>query len=202
MPTETLIGLAAYALAALWTPGPNNIMLASSGAVYGWRRTQPHAFGVVLGFAVMLFSISLGLGQAFEQSALLRRTLTWAGLAAMLYLAWRIARAGPPPSAEAADMRQSKPLSFWQAAGFQWINPKAWVLCIGVSATYLSGLAPVKEAAAATAVFGVLGMTSCQGWTLFGTGLGRILGTGWRLRAFNAAMGALLAASALWLVLE
>ena len=198
MPTDTLFALAAYALATLWTPGPNNMMLASSGATFGWWRTQPHAWGVGVGFAAMLFAVALGLGEVIERSALLRGALTWIGLAAMLYLAWRIGSAGPSEARAGA----AKPLNFAQAAGFQWINPKAWVMCIGVGATYVSGAAPVREAAAAAGVFFVLGIGSSQGWTLFGKAIGRILGEGWALRVFNAAMGLLIAASALWLVLE
>lgn len=195
MSAETLAALIAFAFAAVWTPGPNNMMLASSGATFGWRRTLPHAMGVALGFPLMVFLVAVGLGEVFRASALFREVLAWAGFAVMLWLAWRIATAGAAKGA-----RRARPLSFVEASGFQWINPKAWVMAIGVSATYASGAAPLTEAALVAAVFVVAGLTSSQGWCLFGTAMGRLLGTGWRLRLFNGAMGALLAASALWLV--
>jgi len=197
MTPETLIALAGFALAGVWTPGPNNVMLAASGATFGWRATLPHAMGVALGFPMMLFLVGLGLGELFRSQPLFRTGLAWAGCAVMLWLAWRIATAGPP-----GDARRSRPLSFVEATGFQWINPKAWVMAIGVSATYASGAAPLMEAAIAAAVFALAGLTSANGWAAFGAALGRLLGTGRRLRAFNAAMGLMLAASALWLVIE
>jgi threonine/homoserine/homoserine lactone efflux protein len=196
--TQTLLALAGFAFAGTWTPGPNNMMLAASGATFGWRATLPHAMGVALGFPAMLFLIALGLGEAFEHSPALREGLAWTGCAVMLWLALRIATAAP-----AGDGRtgRGRPLGFLEASAFQWINPKAWVLAIGVAATYASGVAPVLEAALAALVFALAGLTSSQGWSGFGAALGRLLGRGPRLRAFNAAMGGLLALSALWLVL-
>lgn len=196
MEAETLLALTAFALAAVWTPGPNNMMLAASGATFGWRRSVGHAMGVALGFPLMLFLIALGLGEVFERSAALRLALSWIGFAVMLWLAWRIATAGPARSGARA-----RPLNFLEASGFQWVNPKAWVMAIGAAATFIRGADPVVEAAIAAAVFVAAGLTSSQGWVLFGTAIGRLLGTGPKLRAFNAAMGVLLALSALWLVL-
>lgn len=196
MDTDTLLALTGFALASVWTPGPNNVMLAASGATFGWRRSVPHAMGVALGFPLMLFLICLGLGQVFERSAIMRDALAWGGFAVMLWLSWRIATAGP-----AKQGSRSRPLSFVEASGFQWINPKAWVMAIGAAATYASGADPVLEAAIAAGIFVLAGLSSSQGWLIFGTGIGRLLGTGWRLRLFNGAMGALLALSALWLVL-
>lgn len=197
MPIETLLALAGFAFASTWTPGPNNTMLAASGAIFGWRRTLPHAMGVALGFPVMLFLVALGLGAVFERNPGFRLALTWAGFAALLYLAWRIGRAGA-----AEGQTRARPLSFLEASAFQWINPKAWILAIGASATYASGAEPLREAAIAAAVFCLSGLTSSQGWTMFGMSVGRLLGRGWRLRAFNLAMAGLLVLSALWLVLD
>ncbi len=197
MDLDTLIALAAFAFAATWTPGPNNMMLAASGATFGWRATLPHALGVAIGFPAMLFLVAIGLGEAFQRSGLLREGLAWAGCAVMLYLAWRIATAGP-----ARAGRRARPLSFLEASAFQWINPKAWVLAIATGASFASGAAPLLEAGIAAAVFLVSGLTSSQGWSGFGAAIGRLLGEGPRLRAFNATMGALLAVSAVFLVLE
>ena len=196
MEAETLLALAAFALATVWTPGPNNMMLAASGATFGWRRSVGHAMGVALGFPLMLFLIALGLGEVFQRSGTLRTALSWIGFTVMLWLAWRIATAGPARSGSRA-----RPLNFLEASGFQWVNPKAWVMAIGAGATFVRGADPVTDAAIAAAVFVAAGLTSSQGWLIFGTAIGRLLGTGPKLRAFNALMGALLALSALWLVL-
>lgn len=197
MDAEILLALVGFAFVTTWTPGPNNMMLAASGATFGWRATLPHALGVALGYPLMVFLVALGLGEVFQRSPALRTGLAWAGFAVMLWLAWRIA------TADAARARaRSRPLRFHEAAAFQWINPKGWAMAIGVSATYASGAEPVLEAAIAAAVFVLAGMTSSQGWAVFGAGIGKLLGSGLRLRLFNMTMGLLLAASALWLVLD
>lgn len=195
MDADTLLALTGFALATVWTPGPNNMMLASSGATFGWRRSVPHAMGVALGFPLMLFLIALGLGEVFQRSGTFRLVLAWGGFAVMLWLAWRIATAGPAKSGS-----RSRPLNFIEASGFQWINPKAWVMAIGAAATYVRGADPMVEATIAAAIFVAAGLSSSQGWVLFGTAIGRLLGSGTRLRLFNGAMGLLLALSALWLV--
>jgi len=196
---EILAALAAFALATVWTPGPNNVMLAASGATFGVRRTVRHALGVALGFPLMLFAVALGLGEAFRAEPALREAIAWVGFAVMVWLAWRIGTARPP---DEDGPRRSRPLSFLTAVAFQWVNPKAWVMAIATAATYASGARPGLEAAVAAAVFAIAGLSSAFGWAAAGAALGRVLGRGWRLRAFNAAMGLLLALSALWLVTE
>lgn len=194
---DTLAALAAFAFASTWTPGPNNMMLAASGASFGWRATLPHALGVALGFTLMVFLIALGLGEVFERSPALRTGLAWTGFAVMLWLAWRIAAADPTrPGAG-----RPRPLRFHEAAAFQWVNPKAWAMAIAVSAAYVRGRNPVAEAAVVAGVFLAAGLTSSQAWAVFGAGMARVLGTPGRVHAFNRLMAALLALSALWLVI-
>lgn len=180
--------LFAVAVAAVFTPGPNNAMLSASGASFGMRRTEPHALGVALGFPVMIFAVALGLGRAFQESELLREALRWGGAALLVWLAWRIARSGGP----GGGTRRARPFTFWEAAAFQWINPKAWVMCVGVIAQFVDGAAPVMDALTAAAVFAVAGMASAHAWAGFGAAMGKWLGEGRRLRAFNVAMAALL----------
>ena len=197
MELQILLALTGFAFATTWTPGPNNMMLAASGATFGWRLTVPHALGVGLGFPLMVFLIALGLGEVFQRSQMLQTGLTWGGFVVMMYLAWRIATAGA-----AKAHSRTRPLRFHEAAAFQWVNPKAWVMAIGVSATYARGDDPISDAAIIAAVFVCAGLTSSQTWAAFGAGIGQALGTGTRLRAFNITMGLLLVACALWLVLD
>lgn len=187
---ERIVAITSFAFAGTWTPGPNNMMLANSGASFGFRRSIPHALGVALGFPTMAFAVSLGLGEAFQQSALLRETLRWAGAAMLLYLAWRVATASAAPGDGAATGR---PFTFVEAAAFQWINPKAWMMAIGVASTYLVGAAPLSEAAVIAAAFIAAGVTSAHAWAAFGAGMRGWLSKGRRLRYFNMAMGAALA---------
>jgi threonine/homoserine/homoserine lactone efflux protein len=195
---EDLLALAAFAFAGTWTPGPNNAMLAASGANFGFRRTVPHAMGVIFGLGVMCFALGLGLGEVFQHSALLREALRWVGAAAMLYIAWRIATAAAPGKGRVG----ARPLSLLQAAGFQWINPKAWLMCLGALSLFASGAAPITEAAAISGAFIVSGLTSAPSWTLFGRAAGRWLGQGRRLQAFNWAMAALVVAGVVLLLTD
>ncbi|MEM8852561.1 MAG: LysE family translocator [Pseudomonadota bacterium] len=193
---DVLVALFLFAFAASVTPGPNNVMLASSGATFGLRRTVPHILGIIVGFPLMVFSITLGLGEVFRTQPALQKAIAWIGFVVMMWLAWRIARQHATASKGA-----SEPLGFLGAALFQWVNPKAWVACIAVAATYATGAAPLAEAIIIALVFVVAGSLSCTTWAGFGAALGRFLGDGWRLSAFNGTMGALLALSALWLVI-
>lgn len=195
---EDLFALAAFAFAGTWTPGPNNAMLAASGANFGFRRTVPHALGVTFGLAVMCFALGMGLGEVFQRSSLLREALRWAGAAAMLYIAWRIATAAAPGKGRTG----ARPLSFLQAAGFQWINPKAWLMCLGALSLFATGAAPVTEAAVISSAFIASGLTSSPSWTLFGRTAGRWLGQGRRLQAFNWAMAALVIAGVVLLMTD
>lgn len=195
MTPDALIALAGLALASTWTPGPNNAMLAASGATFGYRATLAHAFGVALGFPVMMFVLALGLGEAFQARAELREVLRWVGVVLLVWIAWRIGRA----SRARAESGSARPFTFVQAAVFQWVNPKAWVLAISVPAAFVSGQAPLTEAVLCAAVFMGSGLTSAHGWAGFGAALRRLLARDETLRLFNAAMGALVAVSAIYL---
>ncbi|MEL6979825.1 MAG: LysE family translocator [Pseudomonadota bacterium] len=196
---ERLVALTSFAFAGTWTPGPNNMMLANSGASFGFRRSVPHALGVALGFPAMAFCVALGLGEAFQHSALLRESLRWGGAAMLLYLAWRVATASAAPGDGA--LTAGRPFTFFEAAAFQWINPKAWMMAIGVASTYLVGAAPLAEAAAVAAAFIAAGLSSAHGWAGFGAGMRTWLSKGRRLRFFNIAMGVALALFVLPMVL-
>ncbi|MCF3936406.1 LysE family transporter [Acuticoccus sp. M5D2P5] len=193
---ETLGAIIIFAAAASWTPGPNNVMLASSGATFGLSRTWPHIFGVTIGFSLMVFAIALGLGEVFRNEPALRIVISWTGFAVMLYLAYRIGTQSARPAKAAA-----RPLSFWSAAAFQWVNPKAWVMTTAAAATYVSGQHPTMDAATIAVIFLLVGLTSTTTWAAAGASLAALLGRGWRLVAFNATMALLLALSALWLVI-
>lgn len=163
-------------------------MLAAAGANYGVRRTLPHICGIVVGFSAMMFLTGLGLGAVFERLPRLTSVMQWAGAAALLWFAWRIATA-----AGSGTEGRGRPFSFVEAAGFQWINPKAWAICIGVVSQFASARTGFQTAATATIVFALAGASSALGWASFGAGLQRLLSTPARLRAFNIAMAALIA---------
>ncbi len=187
----------AFAVSTSVTPGPNNMMLTASGAAWGFRRTLPHMLGITIGFPVMIAAVALGAGGILRALPWLRDAMRWVGAAYFLWLAWQIA-ASRPGSADAASGR---PLSAAQAALFQWVNPKAWVIALGVVVTYASGGAVIGRALMVAAIFGIVSVGSTALWTGVGVGAGALLRTPRALRLFNLALAALLVASLLLLLL-
>ena len=191
MTPELFLALAGFALVTVITPGPNNLMLMTSGANFGFRRSIPHMLGVGLGFPMMIVPVGLGVMQVFDLWPLSYTILKVLSVLYMLYLAWRIAHAAPPDGAPKAG---SKPFSFLQAAAFQWVNPKAWSMALGAITLYAAGrdLAAVLWVAGTYVAMGCISTTS---WTILGQQLRRILNRPNRLRVFNWAMAGLLVAS-------
>ena len=195
----SLLGpLALFALVSSITPGPNNVMLASSGLNFGFRRSVPHLLGVNLGFTLMIFLVGVGLGSVFQQTPALYTVLKYAGAAYLLYLAWKIANSGPLDEGEA----RGKPFTFLQAAAFQWVNPKARVMAVGVVATYTPQNGFFANLVIATLVCGIVNLPSIGIWVTFGTALRRVLHRPAAIRAFNVGMALLLVASLYPVALE
>ena len=134
MTPELLLAFVLFAFVTSVTPGPNNLMLLASGVNFGLRRSVPHMLGVSLGFMLLVLAVGLGLGQLFQRWPLLHALLAWGGATYLLYLAWKIARSVAPSDSGAAP---GKPFTFVQAAAFQWINPKAWIMAITAIGTYI-----------------------------------------------------------------
>ena len=174
------------------TPGPNNVMLTTTGLNFGVRRGIPHLLGICIGFPVMLALIGLGFGTLFELYPLLHEIIKVIGIVYLLFLAWKIAmtRGGME------RIERARPISFWQAAAFQWVNPKAWVMGSSALAAYtsLDDNFFLQVAIICTTFFFIT--LPCAGvWLVFGAGLQRFLRDPKHLRVFNIAMALLLAAS-------
>jgi threonine/homoserine/homoserine lactone efflux protein len=172
-------------------------MLTASGASFGYRRTVPHMLGISLGVVAMLLLVGLGLGVAFEREPRLYTWLKYLGAAYLLWLAWKIARSGQAGAGQAG----AQPFGFWQAAAFQWVNPKAWIMAIGIVATYTPRDGYAANLLLAALVLGLVNYPSVSVWTLFGSAVGRALRTPRALQRFNWCMAALLVLS-LYPVLE
>lgn len=195
MPPELLAALTAFAFVSSVTPGPNNVMLLASGVNFGFRRTVPHMLGIGLGFGVMTVIVGLGLAGVFASWPPARLGLQVVSASYLLWLAWKIAHAAAPGTASATG----RPLSFLQAAAFQWVNPKAWTMALGAVALYAPGQDPWAVLVVAV-VFVLVNVPSVALWAGMGTALAGALGDPvWRQR-FNWTMAALLVAS-LWPVL-
>ena len=201
MSAETLAWLASavtFAVSMSGTPGPNNAMVAASGATFGFARTIPHMLGIAVGFPLMLVAVALGAGQLLRTIPVLHAVLKWAGAAYLLWLAFRIATARPAP----AETGGSRPLTFLQAGLFQWVNPKAWVIALGAVATYTTAEGVLPQSLGLAAIFLLVTGPTVAFWTMTGVGAARLLRTDRGLRAFNWLMAALLVLSLLPLLRE
>jgi len=186
----TLLALSSFAIAAAFTPGPNNIMLAASGMNFGFRRTTPHMAGIVLGFAAMLLSVGFGLGALFAAYPAAQAVLKLAGIIYLLWLAWRIANAAPidPTS-------RPRPISFLEAALFQWVNPKGLVAVFSAMSIFIRPESAVSDVFNVALVFFAVSIGAVVSWTAFGTALRGLLRDRRKVRTFNIAMALLLVAS-------
>jgi threonine/homoserine/homoserine lactone efflux protein len=190
--TPDLFGaLALFAFVSSITPGPNNTMLMASGVNFGMKRSVPHMLGVSLGFMVLVLAVGLGLGGVFAAYPALHDVLKVAGAAYLLWLAWKLATSRGLSESAAGH----RPQTFLQAAGFQWVNPKAWAMALGAVTTYTPPAGYAANVLVVALVFSLINLPCIGIWTGFGVGLRRFLDRPAVLRAFNWGMAALLVLS-------
>ncbi len=190
MTLEFLPALLSFALVTSITPGPNNLMLLTSGANFGFRRSIPHMLGISLGHLLMIVLVGIGLVSIFDMYPQLHLAMKVVSVIYLLYLAWKFANAASPEEGQAGGT----PMTFLQAAAFQWVNPKAWFMAL----TAISVYAPETTLAAVTivaAAFAAVNLPSVSTWTLLGVQMRRLLTNRTRLKVFNWTMAALLVGS-------
>lgn len=175
------------------TPGPSNIMLTAAGAHAGVLKGLPCLFGVVTGMGLMMFLVPLGVGSLVLTHPLLLKALHWGGAAVLLWLSWRISTSSAPIE----SIPGANPVGYVDAAVFQWVNPKSWLVSTSAAGTFLSTDAgsPILQAAFFGGLFLLAALPSCFLWLAFGAAVQQVLHRHRRLRIFNIVMGALLALS-------
>jgi threonine/homoserine/homoserine lactone efflux protein len=191
MSLDLFLALMLFALVSSVTPGPNNTMVLASGLNFGVRRSLPHMLGIGIGFALMVFLVGIGLGSIFKAYPAIYSVLKYVGAAYMLWLAWKIATSGPVGEAKSA----AKPITFTQAALFQWVNPKAWIMAVTANTTYSVVGHPLLSALIVSGAFAISSLPSNATWVMFGAGLRQVLHDPKTLRIFNIGMALLLVAS-------
>jgi threonine/homoserine/homoserine lactone efflux protein len=192
MSHSLLIAFVVFAAVMYFTPGPNNIMVLSSGLTYGFRPTIPLIAGITIGCAFMVGAVGLGLGTIFITYPVLQTILKYAGAAYLIYLAAAIAMSEPVTPGQ--DNRR-RPMTFWGAVLFQWVNVKGWVMVIGTITAY-AGIARFPwNIMIQVALNLFLGVLATSIWTLSGSSLRSLLTSRKAVRAFNIVMAALLLAS-------
>lgn len=194
MPIEQLLPLLGLVIVMIGTPGPNNLMLITSGARFGFIRSIPHILGIASGCQALLLAIALGLGTLLRTYPQAKTALKILCVMALIYLAWLLVRpAGGDASGEPDGT--ARPLGFWQAALFQWVNPKAWMMMVTVLGAYTQ---PENVAGSVTIIalsFLLLGTPIISCWNLFGASLQYWLHDPVVARRFNWLMAALLLTS-------
>ncbi|WP_417690113.1 LysE family translocator [Pseudidiomarina sp.] len=189
---EIFIAVLFFAFSTTITPGPNNVMIMSSGVNYGMRASMPHFLGICLGFPLMVLLVGFGFGVIFEKFPNLHQLIKVVGVVYLLWLAWHIASAEP----KAIKRGDKKPFTFWQAALFQWVNAKAWMMASGAVAAYTTVQGnPVMEVVAITLAFLLMAFPCVGVWLLFGSLLRKVLSNSIFQRVFNITMGLILVAS-------
>jgi threonine/homoserine/homoserine lactone efflux protein len=188
---DAVLAIALFGFVSSITPGPNNLMLLASGVNHGIRASIPHLMGVNLGFLVLLLAVGFGLGAVFGLYPAVYTVMKWLGVIYLLYLAYAIARSSAPSEAKVG----AKPMGFWAAVAFQWVNPKAWIMAVSVFSSYLPPDPSVLAVVVVAGLFAAINAPCITAWALFGSGLRDRLRNPHLLRRFNFGMAALLVVS-------
>ena len=192
-----LMPYATYSLVMSIMPGPNNVMLTASGATFGFRRTIPHLLGISAGCAIQMIAVCAGLGTLFHHWPILQTILQWVGAAYLVYLGWKLLG-----SAEIREGTAQEPIGFWRAAGFQFVNPKAWVMSLTAVALFLpTDISVLVACGYLVAMMVVINMPCISIWALFGSSLRGWLTRPSRRMGFNVAMAVALAATGAMMVI-
>jgi threonine/homoserine/homoserine lactone efflux protein len=195
---ESLLPLALFAFVSSITPGPNNIMLTSSGILFGFVRSIPHMLGVTIGFGVLLALCAAGIGSLILAVPSIHLILKILGSGYLLYLAWQLRSM----RFKQTGTGSAKPMSFFGAAMFQFANPKAWVMAVTGASAFLPLIQPVWFAIALFClVFCTVNLPCISVWTGTGAALRRYLAQPKWQRIFSAIMVLLTvySAIAIWL---
>lgn len=190
-----LLPLMTYCLVMSGTPGPNNVMLATSGANFGYRGALPAIFGIQAGVFVQTMLSCLGLGSLFIAYPVVQQVLRVAGAVYLVFLAWKLSAAS---LRSVSDAQAGKPLSFAQAAWFQALNPKSWVKAVTLASVFMpAGLSTANAALLVATIGTLIGFPCSLMWALFGVAIRALLRDPRKQRAFNLSMGAVLLVLAL-----
>ncbi|KQX19423.1 MULTISPECIES: LysE family translocator [unclassified Sphingomonas] len=191
MSPDIVLALVTFCIVSSVTPGPNNMMLLSSGGTFGFGRTVPHILGISFGCVVMVLLLGIGLASVIARAPWLYTGLHIVSIAYLLYLSWRIATS----VGVGATSARTKPLGMIEAAAFQWVNPKAWAMCLGIATGFTRPGHLYVDVPVAAVVLAMTGLPCIMLWAGGGTMMRRLLTRPGALRVFNIGMASLLVAS-------
>ena len=189
---NNLLPLMTYCLIMSGTPGPNNVMLATSGANFGYRGAMPTVMGIQAGGFVQTCVTCLGLGSVFNAYPQVQHVLRIVGALYLVFLAWKLS------GARMGDAGTPEPVSFTEAALFQALNPKSWVKAVTLASVFMPGDLGVLNATLLVALVSlIMGLPCSLSWAWFGASFRTMLNDPRKQRLFNLTMGATLLVLAL-----
>lgn len=189
------LGFLIFVVVSITTPGPNNIMTLHSGARFGIGRTLPLILGIQFGFALMIAIIAYGSAFVINRIENAENILRVVCFAYLMFLAWRIGTA-PVPDLDAPQLDDARPIGLFEAALFQWVNPKAWAVAVAAVGTYsflFSGLIGPVLGFAGT--FLIIGLPSSFTWAAGGKLIGRVLRSPNHYRVFSVVSAIVMVAA-------
>lgn len=204
---ETLLPVLSFTMAAALSPGGATTLATASGAQFGFRRSVPFILGISIGMLTLAAAGALGLANLIQTFPAIELVTKLIGTTYLLWLAFKIAMAPPPPTAQTSTLDQdkttdSKPIPFLGAFGLLWLNPKGWAVTIGAAASFSAITQdPTELAVILGGAFAFSGMLSMALWCSLGFSLSLLLTSDWQWRTVNVTLGALLIASVIpmWL---
>jgi threonine/homoserine/homoserine lactone efflux protein len=202
MSAAELTALLLFCTAMSFSPGPNTTLSTALAANGGLPRALRFCIAVPAGWTLLMVGSGLGLGALVLGVPALRWAVKLAGVAYMLWLAWKLARAGQMAEVDARRLR----VTFWQGVGLQFLNIKAWMLALTLTAGWVVNGAgqpapnPGERLAIICALMAVFAFTSNFTYALVGSLLRGWLAQGRRLLWFNRALALVLVGTAAWMV--
>ncbi|WP_295544778.1 LysE family translocator [uncultured Pseudacidovorax sp.] len=197
MTWQEFTALLVLASAMSFSPGPNTTLSTTLAANGGLRRAMRFVCAVPVGWSLLLLLTAAGLGALVTAAPALRLAVKAAGIAYLLWMAWRLWGADRMAQASAAQLR----VGFWQGVGLQFVNIKAWLLALAIVAGWVSGQAqPMLRTGIVTGVMILFALASNLAYATAGALLRGWLAQGRRLLMFNRAMALLLVLTAAWMV--
>ncbi|HYD97279.1 MAG TPA: LysE family translocator [Noviherbaspirillum sp.] len=194
MTLTLLVAMTVFSLTMSISPGPVNMVIVSSGANHGFRRTLPFVSGATIGFTLLLIFVGFAFMQVVTGYPRVMLLMGLAGSAFIIYIGWRIASSSPSITLEKDNVP-----TFMQGFLLQWLNPKAWIACASGAALFSD---PDTKATLITfiTIYFLVCYASLAAWAVLGDRVALVLNSRERIRAFNMLMGGLLIASACYLV--
>ena len=193
---SVLLSIFSFAFVMVITPGPNNILLLSSGLNFGYKKSLPSIFGVMLGFPIMVIIVGLGIGIIFKNYPYVYYIMKIIGIIYLFYIAYQIATSND--EIKSSSVKEKKPFTFIQIVIFQWLNPKAWVMAITSTTLYVTNNNhSIIQVFIIAFIFLLMGIISTNSWTLGGVFLQNILKIKLHIKIFNIFMAVLIIVSVL-----